>query len=69
MSGEHELPTASVVRLSQATPARRGGQLCTMSDPQGSTYRSQFGVQATGATSMRSYFGIDTLWTSVQVND
>ena len=51
MSGEHELPTASVVRLSQATPARRGGQLCTMSDPQGSTYRSQFGVQATGATS------------------
>jgi len=52
MSGEHELPTASVVRLSQATPARRGGQLCTMSDPQGSTYRSQFGVQATGATSV-----------------
>ena len=52
MSGEHELPTASVVRLSQATPARRHGQLCTMSDPQGSTYRSQFGVQATGATSV-----------------
>ena len=29
MSGEHELPTASVVRSSQATPARRRGQLCT----------------------------------------
>ena len=29
MSGEHELPTASVVRSSQATPARRPGQLCT----------------------------------------
>ncbi|MGL6109260.1 MAG: hypothetical protein ACRC2B_04090 [Rubrivivax sp.] len=27
MSGEHELPTASVVRSSQATPARRRGQL------------------------------------------
>ena len=26
MSGEHELPTASVVRSSQATPARRRGQ-------------------------------------------
>lgn len=25
---EHELPTASVVRSSQATPARRRGQLC-----------------------------------------
>ena len=29
MSGEHELPTASVVRSSQATPARRRGQPCT----------------------------------------
>src|SRR5258706_2735831 len=52
MSGEHELPTASVVRSSQATPARRRGQLCTDADPQGSTYRSQFGAQTTGATSI-----------------
>ena len=27
MSGQHEMPTASVVRSSQATPARRRGQL------------------------------------------
>jgi hypothetical protein len=26
---EHELPTAAAVRSSQATPARRRGQLCT----------------------------------------
>ena len=35
MSGEHELPTASVVRSSQATPARRRGQLCTDVRPAG----------------------------------
>ena len=35
MSGEHELPTASVVRSSQATPARRPGQLCTDVRPAG----------------------------------
>ena len=29
LSVEHELPTASVVRSSRATPARRRGQLCT----------------------------------------
>ena len=51
MSGEHELPTASVVRSSQATPARRRGQLCTGVTPAGSTYRRQFGVRTSGATS------------------
>ena len=35
MSGEHELPTASVVRSSQATPARRHGQLFTDVRPAG----------------------------------
>jgi hypothetical protein len=35
MSGEPELPTASVVRSSQATPARRRGQLCTDVRPAG----------------------------------
>ena len=35
MSGEHELPTASVVRSSQATPARRRGHLCTDVRPAG----------------------------------
>ena len=35
MSGEHELPTASVVRSSQATLARRRGQLCTDVRPAG----------------------------------
>jgi len=29
MRGQHEMPTASVVRSSQATPARRRGHLCT----------------------------------------
>jgi hypothetical protein len=29
LGAEHELPTATVVRSSQATPARRRGQLCT----------------------------------------
>jgi hypothetical protein len=33
MSGEHGLPTASVVRSSQATPARRRGQPCTAVNP------------------------------------
>ena len=36
---------------SQAQHARRRGQLCTDATPQRSTYRSQFGVQTTGATS------------------
>jgi hypothetical protein len=35
MSGEHELPTASAVRSSQATPARRRGQLFTDVRPAG----------------------------------
>ena len=35
MSGEHELPTASVVRSSHATPARRRGQLFTEAKPAG----------------------------------
>jgi hypothetical protein len=35
MSGEHELPTASVVRSSQAMPARRRGHLCTDVRPAG----------------------------------
>ena len=51
MSGEHELPTASVVRSSQATPPAAVDNSAPMSHPQGSTYRSQFGVQTTGATS------------------
>lgn len=33
MSGEHGLPTASVVRSSQATPARRRGQPCAAVKP------------------------------------
>ena len=35
MSGEHELPIASVVRSSQTTPAGRLGQLCTDVRPAG----------------------------------
>jgi hypothetical protein len=33
MSGKHGLPTASVVRSSQATPARRRGQPCAAFNP------------------------------------
>ena len=52
MSGEHELTTASVVRSSQATPARRRGRLCTGVKPAGSHLSNPNSrVQADGATS------------------
>ena len=52
MSGQHEMPTASVVRSSQATPARRCGHLCTASTRPSSTYRRPIRVQTNGATSV-----------------
>ena len=55
MSGQHEMPTASVVRSSQATPARRRGHLCTASPRQSSTYRRPIRVQTNGATSVRDF--------------
>ena len=52
MSGEHELPTASVVRYvaSDARPPP-WTTLHRCQTRRASTYRSQFGVQTTGATS------------------
>ena len=57
MSDEPELPTASVVGSSPATPARPPavGTSAPMSGPQGPTYPSHFGVQTTGATSVSSW--------------
>lgn len=52
MSGEHGLPTASVVRSSQATPARRRGHLCAAVNRQSSTYRRPIRVQTDGTTSV-----------------
>ena len=53
MSVKYGLSTASVVPLRhQAPDARRRGQLCTgVPSQQGSTYRTLFGVQTSGATS------------------
>ena len=59
MSGDHELPTASVVRSSQATPARRPGQLCTDGRPAGLHLSKPVPCQTTGATSeMRSWCNV-----------
>jgi IS5 family transposase len=51
---EHGLPTASVARSSQATPARRRGQPCTpQNQPAADPLISPLGcVQTTGATSV-----------------
>lgn len=50
--GEPELPTASVVRYvaSGARPSAAVDNSVPMSNPQGSTYPSQFAVQTSGAT-------------------
>ena len=53
MSVEHGLPTASVVRSSQATPARRRGQPCTEADQTAADplISAPDRVQTSGATS------------------
>ena len=54
MSGEHELPTASVGRyVASADRPPPWTTLHRLSEPQGSTYRSQFGVRTSGTTSHR----------------
>ena len=51
MSGEHELPTASVgCYAASAVRPPPWTTLHRMSEPQGSTYRSQFGVRTSGTT-------------------
>ena len=64
MSGEHELPTASVVPLRRQAPhARRRGQLCTgVPSQRGSTYRTLFGVQTSGATSPAGLHLSNAVW-------
>ena len=53
MSGEHELPhrVGRAFVASDARPPAAVDDSAPMSDPQGSTHRSQFGVRTTGATS------------------
>ena len=58
LNGEHELPTASVGRYvaSADRPPPWTGS-ASMPDPQGSTYRSYFGVRTSGATSVIQKYG------------
>ena len=53
MSGQHEMPTASVVRSSQATPARRRGQACA------GTHRTKYIAFGTVLSTPAMLAGVD----------